>query len=110
MDFCDNSTRAFFEQLQNDANRDDIDSALELYKFFCPALIGGSLISVLINAALYAVGRSSSATKSPVLILSLNLASTDTIASLLVGLSIVCNAYLPVVFGVHLNRYPFFIY
>ncbi|XP_053211849.1 phosphatidylinositol 3-kinase 2-like [Panonychus citri] len=45
--------------------------------------------------------------KSPVLILSLNLACTDTIASILNGLGVVFNSYLPVVFNVHFDTCPF---
>lgn len=107
MDFCSNETRDF---LTNATNNDGFENALALYKWFCPPLILGSLVSVIINAGLYFVGHRYTRNKSPVLVLSLNLASTDTLASLLMGLGLVFNAYLPVVFNIRFDRCPFLVF
>lgn len=83
---------------------------IELYQYFCPPLIIASFISVLLNSALFVVGHIHTHNKSPVLRLSLNLASTDTLASLLSGVGIVFNSYLPVVYGISSSRCFFLIY
>ncbi|XP_074596070.1 uncharacterized protein LOC141851250 isoform X2 [Brevipalpus obovatus] len=58
---------------------------------------------------LFFVGTFGTNHKSPVLVLSLNLATTDTIASLLNGLSFLFNSYLPVVFGHDLGKPCLFV-
>ena len=81
-----------------------------MYTYICPALILMSIISVVINAALVIVGHVFVRRKTPVLLLSLNLASTDTLASLLTGVGLIFNSYLPVVFNIHLSRCLFLAY
>lgn len=83
---------------------------IELYQYFCPPLIIACFISVVINSALFIVGHIHTHNKSPVLRLSLNLASTDTLASLLSGFGLLFNSYLPVVYGINLNRCFFLVY
>src|SRR5688572_6142543 len=92
LDFCTNATRDY---LASTTNKVGFAEAHELYKWLCPPLILGSAISVVINAGLYFVGHRFTRNKSPVLVLSLNLASTDTLASLLMGVGLIFNAYLP---------------
>lgn len=107
MDLCSNET-----SFQNTSNEtiDDVTRASNLYKYFCPPLIAFSFVSVVINAVLFIVGHVYTQNKTPVLLLSLNLASTDTIASLLTGTGIIFNSYLPVVFGFQFSRCLFLAY
>lgn len=100
-DFCSNETLIFFNET---TNRNNLIDAVELYKYFCPPLIAMSFISVLINAILFVVGHKYTRNKSPVLLLSLNLASTDTLTSGFAGLGLLLNAYLPVVFKISFNN------
>lgn len=74
-----------------------------LYKIFCPPLIIACLLSFLLNLALYLVGTFGTHNKSPVLLLSLNLATTDTFASLLNAIGFIFNSYLPVVFNIQFS-------
>lgn len=83
---------------------------IELYQYFCPPLIIACFISVVINSALFIVGHIHTHNKSPVLRLSLNLASTDTLASLLSGFGLLFNSYLPVVYNINLSRCFFLVY
>lgn len=98
-------------KLMNGSKEEDQhEMPIELYQFFCPPLIIASFISVILNSALFVVGHLHTHNKSPVLRLSLNLASTDTLASLLTGLGIVFNSYLPVVYGISLSRCFFLVF
>ncbi|KAI1289546.1 hypothetical protein HDE_09100 [Halotydeus destructor] len=106
VNFCLNQTRIF---LYAKVNTNGIEVANELYKYFVPILVIGSFASVFINAGLFVIGHRFTRNKSPVLLLSLNLASTDTVASLLMGLSLILNSLLPVVFKVQFPRCPFVV-
>lgn len=101
MDFCNNTTYPIIESI----NFEGVESQEYLYKVLVPILLAGCVLSLLLNSVLVAVGtmsRKSIRTRSPILVLSLNLAATDGIASLLMGLGLLINSYLPVVFGINL--------
>lgn len=67
-----------------------------LYTYLCPVIIFICFISITFNAILIGISRLSKVVnKSPILLLSLNLAMTDLIASLLNGIGILLNSYLP---------------
>ena len=100
MNYCDIDS---LNQIQASVSEEEI----LLYKLLCPLLIFGCLLSVVLNLGLFFVGRISIKHRPPVLILSLNLATTDTIASFLNGLSFFFNSYLPVVFNVRFHICPF---
>lgn len=112
MDLCANETRVIIDQPRPDPSIGRANRAFQeqLYHYICPPLIILSFISVVINAALVLVGHKYVRRKTPVLLLSLNLASTDTLASLLTGIGLIFNSYLPVVFGIHVNRCLFLAY
>ncbi|RWS27035.1 Trace amine-associated receptor 2-like protein [Leptotrombidium deliense] len=104
MNYCSNETR---REIFASVNQDGSEIAPIMYKYLCPPMFVTCALSVVINAVLYFVGRVKTRNKSPVLLLSLNLASTDAFASLFVGIGLVFNSYLPVVFNIHFNRCPF---
>ncbi|KAG9510102.1 hypothetical protein GZH46_01364 [Fragariocoptes setiger] len=100
--FCNKST---IEKIREWDERSvhDLD-VTQLYTYVCPALLVFCLLSVLFNSVLMAIGHfRQGINRSPILVLSLNLATTDTIASLLTGLGLFLNSYLPVVFNVHIS-------
>lgn len=103
MDYCDSNmtARVFREQ-----NTDGSDMLETLYRFLCPPLLFGCSLSVLLNVALCVAGHMKMRHKSPILLLSLNLACTDTIASLLVALGFLFNSYLPVVYRIRFSTCP----
>ena len=80
-----------------------------LYKILCPPLILGCLMSVVLNSCLMIIGHLGTRNKSPVLILSLNLASTDTLASFFNGITFLINSYLPVVYNVRFTTCPILV-
>lgn len=116
MDLCANETSfstnssAASQTHDTSARQAEIAFMNTLYTYFCPALILMSFTSVVINAALVVVGHVFVKRKTPVLLLSLNLASTDTLASLLTGTGLIFNSYLPVVFNIHVSRCLFLAY
>lgn len=76
-----------------------------LYEYLCPVIIFICFFSVLFNAILMGISRQSKViNKSPILLLSLNLAVTDLIASLMNGLGILFNSYLPEVHDIKTSR------
>jgi hypothetical protein len=104
MDFCDNSTilQYFYVNQTQDSTAQEYQKSL--YRYLCPVLIMGCLISVVLNAILVVIGNTKTINKSPILVLSLNLATTDCLASLFVGTGLVTNSYLPVVFKIYLGQ------
>lgn len=76
-----------------------------LYIYLCPVLIFICFFSIIFNAILISISRQSKfVNKSPILLLSLNLAATDLIASLLNGLGILLNSYLPEVHNIEMGH------
>jgi hypothetical protein len=76
-----------------------------LYVYLCPVVIFVCFFSIIFNAILMSISRQSKfINKSPILLLSLNLAVTDLIASVLNGLNILFNSYLPNVFNIRMGR------
>ena len=114
MDLCANESAAAISSpstpQDSAARQADLAFMYTLYTFFCPPLLLMSLASVLINAALVIIGHVYVRRKTPVLLLSLNLASTDTLASLLTGVGLIFNSYLPVVFNIQVSRCLFLAY
>ncbi|CAG2166632.1 unnamed protein product [Oppiella nova] len=101
MDFCDNTTiPTYFSYVNNEG----IESQKTYYKYFVPILIIGCVISVTLNALLVIVGHTKTVNKSPILVLSLNLATTDSLASIFIATGLVVNSYLPVVLEVNMGR------
>lgn len=103
MDFCDNETVFTYFRVKN---MEGIEMQKLLYKIFVPILLLGCLFSLLLNLVLVAVGSASRKTmrsRSPILVLSLNLAATDCLASFLIGLSFVINSFLPVVLQINID-------
>lgn len=73
------------------------------YKYVCPVILLICFCSILFNGILVLVGRrSKSINKSPILLLSLNLAFTDLIVSFLNALNIIFLSYLPNVYDINL--------
>ena len=107
MDFCSNETMV---SIRREININEIEIAIGLYKYLCPPLIIASLMSALLNSTLFVVGHKYTRNKSPVLLLSLNLASTDMLASITMGLSLIINAYLPAVFGIKFDNCSMLIF
>lgn len=102
MNYCDKNA---IDQILSDARQPDNISE-SLYVYVCPLLVIGCLVSVFLNAALLSIGHFKIHNKSPVLLLSLNLATTDTLASLLVAIGFVLNSYLPKVYGIQFPPCP----
>lgn len=78
-------------------------STKKMYQVFPLVLIFISFIAFLVNSFLLFVGHVYTRNKSPVLSMSLNLAATDTLASLFVGVGFFVNSYLPVVHSIVVN-------
>lgn len=77
-----------------------------LYAGICPIFLLVCLISIIFNALLVKISRQSKfvGSKSPILLLSLNLALTDVIASLCNALTIFFNSLLITVFRIEMNQ------
>ena len=102
MDFCNETT---FQVHFTAINAQGIELRKTLYKFFCPILIIACIFSVILNSILVIIGYTKTTNKSPILILSLNLATTDCFASMFVGFGLLVNSYLPVVFDVNFTDF-----
>jgi len=100
MDFCDNST---FSDYFSNMNTDGIESRKTLYKYFVPILLVGCAVSIVLNSLLVIIGNTKTVNKSPILVLSLNLATTDCLASIFMGTGLFVNSYLPVVFEIDMG-------
>jgi hypothetical protein len=103
MDYCDANLTA---RLFRDHNTDGAELIETLYRYLCPPLLFACSLSVLLNVALCVAGHKKMRQKSPILLLSLNLACTDTLASLLVALGFLFNSYLPVVYKIRFSTCP----
>lgn len=102
IDYCNQTERELLGKLF-DSHREDIEGVKKLYTYFCPVIIFICFFSFSFNAVLMTISRQSTVVnKSPILLLSLNLALTDLVASLLNGFNILHNSYLPQVFGIML--------
>lgn len=99
MDFCNNETVSQIDSLDE---LDDEQLVFEVYRFVCPILIIASLFSLILNGLLLIVRRKIQRT--PIILLSLNLSTTDALASFSMALSILLNSYLPVIFNVSIDR------
>lgn len=109
MDFCDNQTvQEYFPtkpfNTTNDGFEDIITLQKSLYKHFIPILLFGCVISIVLNALLVIIGHTKTVNRSPILILSLNLATTDCLASIFIATGLLVNSYLPVVLKVDMGR------
>ena len=101
MDFCKNES---IVKLFSKTNNSGSVYFELLYKIYCPCIIFAGLVSILLNGILMTVRSNRRLRTSPMLILSLNLALTDEIASILTVIVIIYNSYLPVVFGLSNNN------
>lgn len=80
------------------------DNLLDLYKVWPPILMLISFTAFFINSFLLFVGHWYTRNKSPVFLMSLNLAATDSLASLFSGITFLVNSYLPMVHNLRLDR------
>lgn len=102
IDFCNDTQRQNVILLFGTKRDMDIKP---LYTFLCPVIIFVCFFSIIFNAILMVISRQGKfVNKSPILLLSLNLAVTDLIASLLNGLSILFNSYLPEVYDIKMGQ------
>ncbi|OTF72406.1 hypothetical protein BLA29_010254 [Euroglyphus maynei] len=111
MDYCNNETLKQFEQIKSS---DSFESVIYLYKVFVPILLAGCLLSLILNTVLVIIGTIIQSklsrlnrSRSPILLLSLNLAATDSIASFLMGFGLLINSFLPVVLDINLTNLCF---
>lgn len=101
VDFCNSTERDDIIRLIN-KKEGDLDLK-PLYTYVCPVIIFVCFFGILFNAILMTISRQSTVVnKSPILLLSLNLAVTDLVASFLNGFNILHNSYLPGVFDLKL--------
>lgn len=110
MDYCDNSSRLKlfsgidFDRVINSTTERDKVEVQVLYEHFCPILLLGCAMGLVLNLTLIIISRTRlKVVKTPVFRLSLNLAMTDALASLLSGTSIALNSYLPIVYNFQSN-------
>lgn len=107
MDFCDNRTYDEYFQspfnISQEVTAETLSLQKALYKHFIPILIVGCVVSVLLNSVLVIVGHTKTVNKSPILVLSLNLATTDCLASIFIATGLLVNSYLPVVLDVDMG-------
>lgn len=69
----------------------------KLYSYLCPVIMFVCSVSIICNAVLIYISKRTKVSKSPIYLLSSNLAVTDLVASTLNGLHILLNSYLPIV-------------
>ena len=101
IDFCNDTARLNILKLFSAPRDFEIKP---LYTYLCPVIIFVCFFSIIFNAILMSISRQSKfVNKSPILLLSLNLALTDLIASLLNGLSILLNSYMPEVYDIKMS-------
>lgn len=98
METCD---KTLIKLVQSIGNNTSSPSPVS-YKIFCPCLLVAGLISILLNGLLVFVRNTRRLRTSPMLILSLNLATTDGIASFFTFIGIL-NIYLGVVFDIRVH-------
>ena len=122
MNYCDKDSVDHFIGVINTDGNEDVDA---LYRYLCPILLigllfhcnihcwnkllyawcyAGCLIGLIMNSILLIVGNLRCRNKSPIFRLSLNLATTDAINSLIVGVGLFINSFLPKVFGVVISN------
>lgn len=101
LDLCNETETNHLIQLFNQPKDLDIRT---IYTYLCPVIIVVCFCSIIFNAILVSISRQSKfVNKSPILLLSLNLALTDLIASLLNLLTILFNSYLPEVHDIKIE-------
>lgn len=103
---CNNTKWQFYELKQRFLLRDF--DVRPIYKYLCPVLVVICLFSACFNASMILIARNtrsvtSSTNKKSILLLSLNLATTDLIAALLNGYNVLMT-YLHVVHGFELSK------
>lgn len=93
IDFCNKTEKQHLVDLFQMKKRDI--NIKPLYAYLCPIIIFVCFFAITVNAMLITISRHSKVIhKTPILLLSLNLAVTDLIASLLNGFSILFNSYM----------------
>ncbi|RWS31125.1 Trace amine-associated receptor 2-like protein [Leptotrombidium deliense] len=100
MDFCNQNETIL---MLGPENREGVEYVTVSYSYFCPFLLCACFVSVLLNGLLVIVRRSPLIRKTPIIVMSLNLATTDGLVSLLSVIGITLNSYLPVVYGLTFN-------
>lgn len=96
-DFCNQSIiDSIAKRFENSPRDFDVKP---IYRYLCPVIILVCSFSIICNAIIMVISRQSQlVNKSPILLLSLNLATTDLITATLNGLNVLLNSYLPEVF------------
>lgn len=106
MDYCDNqSISHYFSNI----NLNGFDDVIHLYKYLCPILLISCLVGISLNFVLVLIGYLKCTNKSPIFRLSLNLASTDALASFVSAVGLFINSYLPIVFKVEMSNTCFLL-
>lgn len=84
---------------------DDESNIRQLYKVVVPVMLTACVLSLLFNIVIVFSVRWLRKSLSPTLYLSLSLAMADAYASLVLGLGLVVNSLLPIVYGVNLGPF-----
>lgn len=102
IDFCNVTEKLKVIALFNSTRDLDIRP---VYTYLCPVIIFICFFSIIFNAILIGISRQSKVVnKSPILLLSLNLAVIDLIAALFNGFGILFNSYLPEVYDIKMGQ------
>lgn len=108
IDFCNVTEKLKVIALFNSTRDLDIRP---IYTYLCPVIIFICFFSILFNAILIGISRQSKVVhKSPILLLSLNLAVIDLIAALFNGFGILFNSYLPEVYDIKMGQCSMLIF
>ncbi|GIY56988.1 g_PROTEIN_RECEP_F1_2 domain-containing protein [Caerostris darwini] len=80
-----------------------MEDVVELYRIVVPVLLTACCLSFIFNLTMVCSVRCLRRKLSPTICLSLSLAMADAYASLVVGLGLLVNSLLPIVFGIELG-------
>ncbi|GFS59747.1 g_PROTEIN_RECEP_F1_2 domain-containing protein [Nephila pilipes] len=92
------------ESLTNPSTQDEIDLR-ELYRIAVPVMLTVCILSLVFNMIILLSVKWVRKSLSPTLLLSLSLAVADAYASLVIGVGLVVNSLLPIVYGVDMGPF-----
>ncbi|GFY55007.1 g_PROTEIN_RECEP_F1_2 domain-containing protein [Trichonephila inaurata madagascariensis] len=92
------------ESLINPPSQDEIDLR-ELYRIAVPVMLTVCILSLVFNMIILLSVKWVRKSLSPTLLLSLSLAVADAYASLVIGVGLVVNSLLPIVYGVDMGPF-----
>ncbi|CAL1287554.1 unnamed protein product [Larinioides sclopetarius] len=90
--------------LSNPSSQDEVDLR-ELYRVVVPIMLIVCVLSLVFNLIILLSVRWVRKSLSPTLLLSLSLAMADAYASLVIGVGLVVNSLLPIVYGVDMGPF-----